>query len=139
MNTQKIMRWLFLLIPVLLLLSIFWHVFAPFLSLALLYLMLLVLRSGFVQTLLGRHREPPVYDQPAQQPREAQARVDVFGVTPPEYDTPPTTNPAEEPAHERGYQAQSLWTPGSVYPEGQPKQEYDQPQVSYPEMELPPQ
>jgi hypothetical protein len=61
MTSQKIMRALFLLVPVLLLLSIFWHAFAPFLSLALLYLMLLVLRSGFVQTLLGKHREPPVY------------------------------------------------------------------------------
>ncbi len=60
MNEQKIMRVLFLVVPVLLLLSIFWHLFAPFLSLALLYLMLLVIRSGFVQTLLGRCRDPPV-------------------------------------------------------------------------------
>src|SRR5216683_6044117 len=52
MNEQKIMRVLFLAVPLLLLLSIFWHLFAPFLSLALLYLMLLVIRSGFVQMLL---------------------------------------------------------------------------------------
>jgi len=139
MNTQKIMRLLFLLVPVLLLLSIFWHAFAPFLSLALLYLMLLVLRSGFVQTLLGKHHEPPVYYQPPQQPPSAQARAGGFGfgLTPPEDDPSPATNPA--PAYERGYQAQPSWTSGSVYPEAQPKQEYDQPQVSYPEMELPPQ
>ena len=135
MNTQKIMRWLFLLVPVLLLLSIFWHAFAPFLSLALLYLMLLVLRSGFVQTLLGKHREPPVYYQPPQQPPSAQARAGGVGLTPPE-DYP---SPATNPAYERGYQAQPSWTSGSVSPEAQPKQEYDQPQASYPEMELPPQ
>jgi hypothetical protein len=135
MNTQKIMRLLFLLVPVLLLLSIFWHAFAPFLSLALLYLMLLVLRSGFVQTLLGKHREPPVYYQPPQQPPSAQARAGGFGLTPPG-DYP---SPATNPAYERGYQAQPSGTSGSVYPEAQPKQEYDQPQVSYLEMELPPQ
>ena len=141
MNTQKIMRLLFMLVPVLLLLSIFWHAFAPFLSLALLYLMLLVLRSGFVQTLLGKHREPPVYYQPPQQPPSAQARAGGFGVglTPPADDPSPATNPAQAPAYERGYQVQPSWTSGSVSPEAQPKQEYDQPQVYSPEMELPPQ
>lgn len=141
MNTQKIMRLLFLLVPVLLLLSIFWHAFAPFLSLALLYLMLLVLRSGFVQTLLGKHREPPVYYQPPQQPPSAQVRAGGFGfgLTPPADDPSPATHPAQAPAYERGYQAQPSWTSGSVPAEAQPKQEYDQPQVSSPEMELPPQ
>lgn len=141
MNTQKIMRLLFLLVPVLLLLSIFWHAFAPFLSLALLYLMLLVLRSGFVQTLLGKHREPPVYYQPPQRPPSTEARAGGlgFGLTPPEDDPSPATNPAQAPAYERGYQAQPSWTSGSVSPEAQPKQEYEQPQVYYPELELPPQ
>ena len=141
MNSQKIMRVLFLLVPVLLLLSIFWHAFAPFLSLALLYLMLLVIRSGFVQTLLGKHREPPVYYQPPQQPREAEARAGGFGfgLTPPADYTPPTHPSPVEPAYGQGYQAQPSWTPGREYPEAQPKQEYDQPQASYPEMELPPQ
>jgi len=74
MTSQKMMRTLFLLIPVLLLLSIFWHAFAPFLSLALLYLMLLVFRSGFVQTLLGKQRQdPPVYYQPPEPPGPALA------------------------------------------------------------------
>src|SRR5260221_14618867 len=94
MNTQKIMRLLFLLVPVLLLLSIFWLLFAPFLSLALLYLMLLVIRSGFVQTLLGKHREPPVYYQPPQQPSEAQQHVGGLELTQPEY-YPSPTHPAE--------------------------------------------
>jgi hypothetical protein len=137
MNSQKIMRVLFLLVPVLLLLSIFWHAFAPFLSLALLYLMLLVIRSGFVQTLLGRRQDPPVYYRPPEHPGEASAGG--FGLTPPEHYPSPATPFAEEPAYERGYQAQPSWPPGSVYPEAQPKQEYDQPQVYYPEMELPPQ
>jgi len=138
MNTQKIMRLLFLLVPVLLLLSIWWHAFAPFLSLALLYLILLVLRSSFVQTLLGKRREPPVVYQPPQQSREAQERAHGFGLIPPEYDPSPT-HPAAEPEYGRGYQAQPPWMPGREYPEAQPKQEYDQPQVYYPEMELPPQ
>lgn len=124
MNEQKIMRFLFLAVPVLLLLSIFWHLFAPFLSLALLYLMLLVLRSGFVQTLLGKHREPPVFYQPPQQPRE--------------YD-PSLAEPAAESDYGRGYQAQTPWMPVEGYPEPQPKQEFDLPQIHYPEMELPPQ
>jgi hypothetical protein len=109
------------------------------LSLALLYLMLLVLRSGFVQTLLGKHREPPVYDQPPQQPREAEARVDDFGLTPPEYDSSPAHPSLAESAYGQGYQAQTSWMPERGDPEAQPKQEYDQPQVYYPEMELPPQ
>src|SRR5712692_4284682 len=133
MNTQKIMRLLFLLVPVLLLLSIFWHAFAPFLSLALLYLMLLVLRSGFVQTLLGKHREPPVYYQPPQQPSEAQKYAPGFGLTPPEYYSSPA-HPAE-PEYGRGYQAQTPSMPERGYFEAQPKQEYDQPQVYYPELE----
>jgi hypothetical protein len=120
MNEQKIMRFLFLAVPVLLLLSIFWHLFAPFLSLALLYLMLLVLRSGFVQTLLGKHREPPVYYQP------------------PEHN-PSSADPAAELDYGRGYQAQTPWVPAEEYPEPQPKQEFDLPQIHYPEMELPPQ
>ena len=137
MNEQKIMRFLFLAVPVLLLLSIFWHLFAPFLSLALLYLMLLVIRSGFVQTLLGKHREAPVYYQPPQQPSEAQEHVGGFGLTPPEYNPSPTY-PAES-EYGRGYQAQSSWMSGGGYSEAQPKQEYDQPQVYYPEVPLPPQ
>lgn len=140
MNEQKIMRALFLAVPVLLLLSIFWHLFAPFLSLALLYLMLLVIRSGLVQTLLGRRRDPPVvYYQPPQQPGEAQERFNEFGLTPPEYYPSSATNPEAEPEYGRGYQAQSPLMPGTGYPEAQPKQEYDQPQVYYPELELPPQ
>jgi hypothetical protein len=132
MNEQKIMRALFLAVPVLLL-SIFWHLFAPFLSLALLYLMLLVIRGGFVQTLLGKHREPPVYYQPPQQPGKAQDHVGDFELTPPEY------RPAVESEYGRGYQAQTPWMLEREYPEAQPKQEYDQPQVYYPELELPPQ
>jgi hypothetical protein len=132
MKTQKIMQFLFLAVPVLLLLSIFWHVFAPFLSLALLYLMLLVFRSGFVQTLLGKHHEPTVLYQPPQHPGEPQERIAGFGLTPPEY------RPAAESEYGQGYQAQP-WTPSRGYPEPQPKQEYDQPQIHYPELELPPQ
>jgi len=138
-NEQKIMRGLFLAVPVLLLLSIFWHLFAPFLSLALLYLMLLVIRGGLVQTLLGKHREQPVYYQPPQQSREPQEHDGGFGLTSPEY-YPPPAHPAEtESEYGRGYQTQQSWMPGRGYPEAQPKQEYDQPQVYYPELELPPQ
>ena len=136
MNEQKIMRVLFLAVPVLLL-SIFWHLFAPFLSLALLYLMLLVIRSGFVQTLLGKHHEPPVYYQPLQQPSGTQEHVGGFGLTPPEY-YPSSAHPAES-EYERGYQTQPSWMSGGGYSEAQPKQEYDQPQVYYPEVPLPPQ
>jgi hypothetical protein len=142
MNSQKIMRVLFLLVPVLLLLSIFWHAFAPFLSLALLYLMLLVIRSGFVQALLGKRQDPPVYYQPPQQSGEASAGGSGFGLTPPEYYPSSATHPTEDPAYERGYQAQPSWIPGSIYAEAQPKDEYERPQAFYPEMpemELPPQ
>lgn len=140
MNEQKIMRTLFLAVPVLLLLSIFWHLFTPFLSLALLYLMLLVIRGGFVQTLLGKRRDPPVvYYHPPQQQRETQEHAPGLGLTPPEYYPSPATNPATEPEYGQGYQAHLPWTHGSGYPDAQPKQEYDQPQAYYPELELPPQ
>lgn len=142
MKSQKIMRVLFLLVPVLLLLSIFWHAFAPFLSLALLYLMLLVIGSGFVQTLLEKRPDPPVYYRPSQQPGEASAGGPGFGLTPPEYFPSTATHLTEELAYERGYQAQPPWPPGSAYPEPQPKDEYERPQAYYPEMpemELPPQ
>src|SRR5947207_4136252 len=103
MNEQKIMRILFAAVPVLLLLSIFWHLFAPFLSLALLYLMLLVLRSGFVQTLLGKRREPTVFYQPPQQPGEPQEHIAGFRLTPPKY-YPTSAQPAVESEYGRGYQ-----------------------------------
>ena len=62
MNQQKIIQFLFVVVPVLLLLSVLWHAFVPFLSIAVLFLVILFFRtSPLVDKALGRHRELEVY------------------------------------------------------------------------------
>lgn len=136
MDNQKIMRFLFFLVPVLLVLSIWWNVFVPFIFIALLYLMVLVLRSGFVKTMLTKLREPIIYYQPPQQQST-------------EPEPPPRTNPQpgfdltaqEYQRYQQGYQAPAPQRHAKMRESTLPKQghplDYEQPQAQYPEQEPP--
>jgi hypothetical protein len=146
-DNQKIMRVLFLLVPVLLLLSIWWHIFGAFLSLALLYLMLLVLRnSGWANSVFGKPHEPTVFSQPT--PQQSMKP-----------EPPPRTNPplgfdltAQEyqllsQQYQQGYQGQPSHqspSPNAVPKEApwqddeRPQVQQEMPQIQYSE-EMPPQ
>lgn len=144
MNNQKIMRFLFILVPALLVLTIFWNSFAPFLSIALVYLMLLVIRSGWLNRVLGKPHEPTVYYRPTTEPSIPTAK----------HEPPPRKNPplnfdltAQEyqqlaKTYQQGYQAPVPQHPSTIREEdAKPKQDhpldYDQPYAQYPEL-MPP-
>lgn len=144
MNNKKMMRFLLYAVPVLLLLSIWWNAFFPFLSLALVYLIILFFRNGWRNVIIGTQREPTVYYQPTTQMSQSE---------PPPRENPPldfnlTAKEYEQLSkrYQDGYQPQApaqsaQWPPFSGSTRPQPKQErpldYDQPQAQYPEQQPP--
>ncbi len=139
MNNQKIVKFMFVLVPALLVLTIWWNAFAPFLSIALIYLILLVIRSGFMSTLLGKRHEPKVYYQPHRQPPTPNLPLRAnpplgFDLTDQEYKL-------LSQKYQQGYQAPVLQHPSKTHESPMPKQDhpfdYEQPQSQYPQSEPP--
>ncbi len=141
MNNQKIIRFLFILVPVLLVLSIWWNAFAPFLSIALVYLILLVIRSGFVNTLFAKLREPTVYYQPPQQPPPSSKPEPPRANPPLGFDLSPQEYQQLSKHYQQGYQPQAPQQPPKTRGSAMPKQDrtidYEQPQAHYPEQTPP--
>jgi hypothetical protein len=122
MSNQQIQRILFIAIPLLLVLSLIWHPFIPFLSLALLYLAILVFRSIFA----------PKAIQAAQPTPQPTPLTPGFHLSPEEYQ--------QLSQHYTGYQAQTPPRTQGKHEDqqdAQPKQEspidFTTPQVLYPD------
>jgi hypothetical protein len=140
MNNQKVMQFLFIIVPVLFVLSIWSNAFGPFLSVAFVFLIILVSRSIWAKNLFTKQRSPTVYYQPTQPASQ----------TSQQQEPPPRANPplgfdltAQEyqqlsKQYQQGYQAKtSRPTKKSAMPKEPSVWDYEQPQAQYPEQEPP--